>query len=199
METKDHFRLAKWFLRQERNRLPHTFSAGLIVGSVLPDCNPFTYLSGVRRGQGLHGHNAEVTEKKICSLLAAGTDAESFLSGVRLGTALHYLADAFTYPHHNYYPGTLADHVAYERSLHRTFTAFLSETEPSSLPPATDFPAYFADMLSLYRQIQKNEQTDCRFITQMCGMAFAIALAPHREEEAADPEPDCPGALPLAR
>lgn len=66
MKRTDYFRLAKWLLQRESNRLLRGFGAGLCMDSVLPDCNPLTYLRGIRGRQGLHGHNAEITGKRIC-------------------------------------------------------------------------------------------------------------------------------------
>ena len=129
MKRTDYFRLAKWLLQRESNRLLRGFGAGLCMDSVLPDCNPLTYLRGIRGRQGLHGHNAEITGKRICRLVISLTKAKKagVLCGFRLGTALHYLADAFTYPHHACFTGSLSDHIAYEASLHRAFISYLAD------------------------------------------------------------------------
>ncbi len=192
MKTKDHYLLARWLLTREPDRLPHEFAAGVCIGSVLPDWNPVTYIRGMRGGHGLHGHDAEITESRICRLLSDLQNplAFGFLDGLRLGTALHYLADSFTYPHHAYYTGSLADHVAYEASLHRTFAEYLKKDGVLSFATTADFPAHFTDMLTWYRQCWKNERTDCRFITQMCGLAFATVLHSTEKEEILYENPD---------
>lgn len=201
METRDHLRLANHLLAQKRDRLPHGFAAGFRIGSVLPDCNPFTYLSGVRCRQGLHGHHAEVTKEKICKLLskAKRANGSGFLPGLRTGTALHYLADAFTYPHHAYYPGSISDHVAYEASLHRIFLSdpdAMRQTPWNTIP---EDPAYLSDMLTLYRRCRKDERTDCRFILQLCTSAFESVLHSKEKEETVHESSDCNRPVPAVR
>lgn len=185
METKDHWQLANWLLFPEEGRLPSEFATGLRIGSILPDCNPFTFLRGLRGRQGLHGHNAEITEPRINRLLSAAArpGEANFACGIRLGSALHYLADAFTYPHHAYYPGTLAEHVSYERSLHRVLTECVADRYQLIWTEAPDFPAYLHDMLARYVRCRKSEHSDCRFITHMCGLAFGTVLHCRMREE----------------
>ena len=202
METKDHLLLANRLLQSAQKRLPRRFVAGVRLGSILPDCNPFTYLRGIRRGQGLHGHNAEITDQKISGLISCLTQTEGvdFLCGLRLGTALHYLADAFTYPHHDYYPGTLADHVAYENVLHRAFAEYLSDDCVLTNQSASDFPAYLRDMLALYHRCRKSEYSDCRFITHMCHIAFETVLGYQSiEEEISNENSDYNRPVPAVR
>lgn len=195
MKTKDHVLLTEWLLEHQGKELPAGFAAGFRFGSVLPDYNPFTYLRGIigiGRGKP-HGHNAEVTRHKVIMLIKrfrkkAGS---GYLNGLYIGTVIHYIADAFTYPHHDYYPGTLSDHVAYEWSLHRSFAGYLrgisgtsrtTERVPACCPDCVsgegleDFEYFFDKMLRLYRVEDKNEYTDCRFITFMCSYVFENAV-----------------------
>lgn len=76
MKRTDYFRLAKWLLQRESNRLLRGFEAGLCMDSVLPGCNPLTSLRGIRGRQGLHGHNTEITGKRICRLVISLTKAK---------------------------------------------------------------------------------------------------------------------------
>ncbi len=202
METQDHLMLAKWLLARVTYRLPVGFAAGFCLGSVMPDWNPFTYMRGIRAGQGMHGHNAEVTGKRICHLISESAEDASFdfIHGLRLGTTMHYLADAFTYPHHEYYHGTLAGHVAYEAALHLTFVRY---TEKHSAPTvlqteSTDFSACLDGMLKQYRKCRKTRHNDCRFITQMCCLAFDTVMCEY-EKTALLRENNAAGrALPVA-
>lgn len=202
METKDHQLLANRLLQSAQGRLPRRFAAGVRFGSILPDYNPFTYMRGIRREHGLHGHNAEITYQKISGLISCliQTGGVDFLHGLRLGTALHYLADAFTYPHHDYYPGTLADHVAYENVLHRAFAEYLSDDCVLTNQSASDFPAYLRDMLALYHRCRKSEYSDCRFITHMCHIAFETVLRyQNKEEEISNENSDYNRPVPAVR
>ena len=123
------------------------------------------------------------------------------LCGLRLGTALHYLADAFTHPHHACFTGSLSDHIAYEASLHRAFISYLADgCHPWPWAHIPDFGTYFADMLRLYARARKSEQTDCRFITLMCSMVFESVLHPVRKEKEGPLEnPDYNRFIPAGR
>jgi len=201
MKTEDHLLLADRLLAQTKNDYSGTFAAGLRTGSVLPDCNPFTYLRGIGGGQGVHGHNAEVTRTCICRLLERlqCSRERDFLFGLRLGTALHYIADAFTYPHHAYYTGTLAEHVAYEASLHRIFAEYVgSGTVPSRINTA-ELPTYFEKMLAVYEKKRKNALDDCRYINRMCSLAFQALTAQPEKEVIIRENPDYDRPLPSVR
>lgn len=184
MNIADHAALSKWLLRRAETPLPRGAAIGLFLGSVLPDCNPFTYLAGIPCHQGLHGHNAEVRGKKIARLLrrASGRGITGFFAGLRLGIALHYLTDTFTYPHHAYYPGTLKEHIAYERELHGEMATCLRRTTAHPFV-RSDAPAeYAAEMLRFYRRCTPAKETDCRFIMTVCRVAFDSVAYPRREE-----------------
>lgn len=90
MKKTDYFRLAKWLLQRESSRLLRGFGAGLCMDSVLPDCNPLTYLRGIRGRQGLHGHNAEITGKRICRLVISLTKAKKPGSCAAFGSGRRY-------------------------------------------------------------------------------------------------------------
>lgn len=201
MNIADHVALAEWLLRHAHRPLSRAAALGVLVGSALPDCNPFTYLSGVPCHQGLHGHNAEVREKTIGRLLrrVRRGNVGGFFAGVRLGIALHYLADAFTYPHHAYYPGTLRDHLAYERELHREMAAHLPGAEMTPVLPSGDPMAYAADMLRFYRHCPPSERTDCRFITTVCRVVFDSVTTVAESEVAVCENPHHDGLVSACR
>ncbi len=186
MNIADHAALAGWLLRRGEKTLPRRAALGFRLGSVLPDCNPLTYLAGIPRHQGLHGHNAEVREEKIARYLrrAGGQGVRGFFAGLRLGIALHYLADTFTYPHHAYYPGTLKEHLAYEKKLHGEMAACLRQ--PSARPLCrSDAPERYAeDMQALYRRCLPGQETDSLFITTVCRVAFNSVAYPTGKEVA---------------
>lgn len=184
MKTADHLLLANRLIAKCAATLPADAAAGLRIGSVLPDCNPFTYLCETHDGFGVHGHNAEATRHRISTLLARTENggARDFLYGLRLGTALHYIADAFTYPHHAYFPGTLADHVRYEEHLHTVFARHNEQLQELPCVKISEFPAFLDTALDIYRTKRKNELDDCRFINSMCAAALKAALVTTEKE-----------------
>ena len=203
MQTKDHVLLANWLMREGEERFSRRFLAGVRFGSFFPDRNPITYLRGIGGKQGLHGHNAEITEKAIGAtldrLMSAGVSGRGYWNGVRLGMALHYLADAFTYPHHKYYKGSLSQHMAYEAALHRVFIGYLKESVTPVWQCTLSFSDYLDEMLHLYHQCAGSPQTDCRFITLMCQMAFHGAVTRKEREEEYYENSDYHRSVPAVR
>lgn len=76
---------------------------------------------------------------------------------------LHYAADAFTWPHNAFWPGTLLDHVRYERALHPVFAEFL-RAEPAEGAACFDE----ASLHEAYASTEHSMETDCRFIFAAC-------------------------------
>jgi len=92
-----------------------------LIGCVIPDKNPLTYLKGSIKYRLLHGHNyrnsKNVIRKYINKLL--DKDSLSFLDYYCLGKLIHYVADTFTFAHNESFKGNLFKHIAYEKQLHR--------------------------------------------------------------------------------
>lgn len=169
METVDHLTLSKWLTRTAGKPLTKRMQRGFLIGSVAPDYNPFTYVKGVVGKQGLHGHNAEITDRLVEKRLSRARQrgVKGFWDGYRLGVAFHYLADAFTYPHHGYFDGSIAEHIRYESRLHLLLSAFLSRFSPENtvslrLPECTE------EAQELYSRLPPSPENDCRFITRIC-------------------------------
>ena len=120
MQSKDHRllgrELAKKLLINESILKTNLF----VLGNVLPDRLPHTYLCRLSEGEKYRGHNFNNTKNKIESYLneLMGKKDLSYKDYVKLGILCHYLADAFTYPHNSIFTDTLKEHVAYEKQLH---------------------------------------------------------------------------------
>lgn len=55
------------------------------------------------------------------------TGARTPLQWFRLGAALHYLADSFTFSYNCDFPGNLKEHQIYEALLHPVFNGYVRE------------------------------------------------------------------------
>lgn len=89
------------------------------IGCVIPDRNPVTYLKGSFRHKIFHGHhwhNASEYIEKL-SVILEKRDRFNSLDYYTLGKLIHYIADAFTYPHNAHYTGNLKEHKNYELLL----------------------------------------------------------------------------------
>lgn len=85
-----------------------------LLGCIEPDFNIFSYLRGMRRYKKFHGHNAENSFMFLmhCADVFDENAPRSAWDYFRLGTAIHYIADAFTASHNGFWTGSLLEHSA---------------------------------------------------------------------------------------
>lgn len=121
MKTADHLLLGQYLV--ERCGTPHLrcHRRAFLLGCVEPDYNVFSYLRGMRYYEKFRGHNAENSSAFLshCFTDFEGHTLHSAWDYFRLGTMIHYAADAFTAPHNNFWTGTLSEHCAYKRRCTR--------------------------------------------------------------------------------
>ncbi|GLB28494.1 hypothetical protein LAD12857_04170 [Lacrimispora amygdalina] len=120
MKTKDHEELSRYLMEQFEYPIKKNLIHALILGSIEPDYNPITYLRGSMKLQKLRGHNFENAHTCIEKLIRK-LDTQSMSEVKRcylLGKLIHYVADAFTFPHNKAFNGSLSEHCAYEKELH---------------------------------------------------------------------------------
>lgn len=106
----------------------------------------------------------------------------SALDYFRLGTAIHYVADAFTAPHNGFWTGSLLEHSAYETALHREFKAMLKSACPEQIPRRE-----YAPLHRVYRTEKHNVEIDFRYILTVClPVMQKYVLGAAEQEEAYD-------------
>lgn len=173
IETKDHFFLAKTLAASMK--LNRVEGIAFIIGNVFPDINPLSYFipSG---NNSLGGHNYSTRKEFIQSIGAIGK-IQGFWGWFITGEKFHYLADAFTRPHNHEFECSSKAHVAYERRLHKYFTA--------KLPPIFNLltvssPDNFSAWIEYthHKYIQKNPGIfkDCSYILNVCKKACAFIV-----------------------
>ena len=127
MRKKSHISLAKYMIESldDEDLRKHKYS--FYFGSILPDIKPsFVYKR----------HEIEKTfplVKKRITWLSEGRRSAAKKGKkyyMDLGQVSHYLADYFTFPHNQIYPGNLADHCSYEEKLKNDLRAYI-KTGPS--------------------------------------------------------------------
>lgn len=118
MQTSSHLRLSHILSASYLTHVPLLCRSAFLFGCIEPDYNFTTYLRGCLRTGTPQGHNfplsCPVMEKLCCSLSNGLTHALDFY---RLGKLIHYVEDAFTYPHNTHFTGNLSDHIRYEQAL----------------------------------------------------------------------------------
>lgn len=115
MLTKDHLYLAKRMMRHIKCKKRH--KAAFLLGNIIPDFNPPSYIY-LRDGNGLQGHSFKGKRRFILRRLFTKYKG-SVLWWYRNGKAMHYMADAFTRPHHTEYAYSKQHHAEYEDRLHK--------------------------------------------------------------------------------
>lgn len=99
MQTKDHYLLGCFILKQYGSCVDPICQKLFLLGCIEPDWNLITYTRGSIKYQFLHGHNAENSQKHLNrlteKLLKSGV--HTTLQWFRFGAALYYLADSRSY------------------------------------------------------------------------------------------------------
>lgn len=131
MQTRDPKVLAEFFVSEIGQELSAIYMKAFILGNIEPDKNLFTYLHGLVKGVKFHGHNYEnilpVMEKLFGSL--HGKRHWGVREYYHFGKLLHYVADAFIFPHNRIFKGNLREHCRYEKELHKGFLYMLQEPQ----------------------------------------------------------------------
>ena len=153
MQASSHLELAYQLLRLFPAIQP-VERAAFLFGSVEPDLNALTYLKGIAHGMGLHGHNYAQVLPRIVRLSALLKDRQAWRvqDYYRMGKLIHYVADAFTFPHNAWFQGDLRAHIRYEMRLAACFHSALSHAERMFCTPVrhVDFPSHLRCRHHLY-------------------------------------------------
>lgn len=166
MQTRDHILLGRYLLDHYHAGVGALRRRMFLFGCVEPDFDPFTYARGSLRHRFMGGHDAENMESYLPRLLdkLRRSGVHTPRQWFRLGTALHYLADKFTFAHNRAFTGGAVEHGRYEKRLHEALIRVLCVPHPERIVPnAEAHRRYLA-------QPQHDCRTDLRFI-------FGTALA----------------------
>lgn len=128
METKDHLLLARHIIKRLGKDMKGVKKAAFIIGNVLPDMNPFSYITFGRKNI-LGGHSLEYRKESIQKYLSA-SKSYTTIWWYGLGKTLHYLCDSFTSPHIEITEMTLSEHAEYERRLHFVLITAIKQNIP---------------------------------------------------------------------
>lgn len=174
MQTRDHKVLAEFLVSEIGQELSAIYIKAFILGNIEPDKNPFTYLHGLVRGVKFHGHNYE-------NILPVMGKLFGFLHGKRhwgvreyyhFGKLLHYVADAFTFPHNRIFRGNLREHCRYEKELHKRFLYMLQESQKQPVQErgrGSELEC-IKKLHEEYLQQAGNYENDCRYILKTAVM-----------------------------
>lgn len=189
METKSHVLLAGYLLRQIPTVDSVIHQKVFALGCIEPDFNMFSYLKGFAKCQKLRGHNYNNSVNYIIHGLKKLQSKNNWnlRDYYRLGKLMHYLADAFTYPHNDSFTGTLWEHRVYEAHLHAYFVAYLKQrSEENRANCLPNIREYIGDVHRQYMKTSGDLKNDAAYITQVTSWvmrALVQGLAPARYEK----------------
>lgn len=185
MQENDHLALAMELIRATPVEMPWLAKAAFLIGNLEPDLNFFTYARASLAQKTLRGHNAENSREHVLKCLNR-LDHKTIwtpLDYFTLGTVVHYVADAFTFPHNGLFSGSLRAHVAYEKVLHEEFCRVREKNQTADSIPWQETAAgyYLAQHLN-YAKSEKTPEDDCTNILRVCRTIYrrltAHLLAP---------------------
>lgn len=178
MKLKSHFYLGTCLLRQGAFYASPADRAAFLAGCVEPDLNAVTYLKGSFHGQKLRGHNFPNLIPRIRKLIfhLEYSGAKTPVYFYRLGKLIHYLADAFTWPHNTAFAGTLLDHILYEEQMEKFFLASAPEKIRQAGIIENDRNPFLAilEQHSAYLKAPNSIQTDIDYITRTVSLIFTV-------------------------
>lgn len=176
MKSYDHKQLAEHLTENilpAHGYLPARF---FIHGAVFPDHNPISYLQGLLDGHPMKIHFTTYSRPKVQQLIEKLEKKEglSLWGYYRLGVLIHYLADAFTYPHNETFTENMLAHAKYEsQELHSALTQHLSgdmEVTNENLKIKKNLWHTFCALHNTYEQTNPSPQTDLSYIIPLCEM-----------------------------
>lgn len=174
MQKRSHKLLASALLASVQGFQLRRYELAFLLGSFQPDCNPLTYLKGSTHARMLGGHNFTNSRPYVMTRLQRLEQKQrwNLWNYYTLGKLTHYVADAFTFPHNDHWPDSLASHHVYETQLRLYLAEHL---------PEYSFPDHSADSLDLIATLEALHQQylesrdsdfsrDTRYIIEATGL-----------------------------
>ena len=198
MQKRSHALLASALLRCEGGFSARRYELAFLFGSFQPDCNYLSYLKGSlhhkKFGGHTYGNNRRFLEKRIRRLQKR--EKWNLWHYYTLGKLCHYVADAFTYPHNDHFPGKGWDHHTYEVALCLRLQEVLAGKELSRRELSADLTEDLARLHRHYMSGASGLDRDIRYILA----ASELLMSGCRPKEAALAEEEflpVPDLLPL--
>lgn len=195
MQTKDHFALGRYLAYAFEIKEPAKRYA-FVVGNIMPDVNKGSYIHGYfqllcahrrqtdagplslndHRRMLIGGHTAEGSRFFVNRMyrVLRRKNRLSVYDYYRLGKAIHYLADRFTYPHTMGYADGFFAHIRYEKELHMYMRDMLAILP--NMRVAVEICFARTSFNSLYRSYRR-EQDGIGTVLHDCFHILAVCIA----------------------
>ncbi len=175
MKRESHKLLGMYLLENLQGLPAQRHKKAFLFGCIQPDMNVFTYLKGSMRVQMLRGHNFKNSEICVCrTIQKLQKDGQwNIKDYYRLGKLIHYISDAFTYPHNDFYEDSILEHRVYEGELN---THFKNNIKSPKKAPLSSTGNSVMDSVRLihkqYSEALNDIQTDMEFIIRTAEIVF---------------------------
>ncbi len=167
MKTETHYKYALKLCERYSDEISPKERVMLVLGAIAPDISLTSYLKGFSV-RPFFGHDWGNSRKYIKCCFERLDNGRMTAYG--LGKLLHFLCDAFTFPHGGKYCGGLREHTLYEKRLNDVF--FAEEAEMFKVLYSKDDKGNAFEKISVlherYYLAEPSEKTDARFIKAVC-------------------------------
>lgn len=159
-------------------KTPRRYTFAFLTGCIQPDRNPTTYLKGSIRHRLLHGHNWTNSQKymqKICRRLENRKKLR-LLDFYTMGKLIHYVADAFTFTHNEWFDRDILTHRYYETDLEIQFLKMLSSCHSPRPERSENVMDIIRSYHAEYRRFPVSMSADCRYSILVSSMVVAMLV-----------------------
>ena len=183
MKAENHRQLAAYLADKYISDAPRRYVRAFKLGCVEPDKNFTTYFKGSIKHQWLRGHNWENMSRYIRRTSGKLERKEylRLLDNYKLGKLIHYVADAFTLAHNDFFEKNLKKHRSYERRLEEYFSFHLQQYRHKT----DDLYDSVIDLICSYHNEYINKprsiHTDASFCIKVCSIVLDILLKVQEE------------------
>ncbi len=181
MKTRDHEKLAVFWMQQVGFDLPRRYQWAFIYGNLEPDVNVFTHFRGFWKQRKPHGHRSKIILPILMRMLQRDVGKPlTLLRSYRLGKCFHYAADIFTFSHNSDFEGDLTAHNQYEAEMHAHWMQVLEDYQPKLALAyhvgETSVCRTLLEMHQVYCRTKRNWEMDCRYILAVTKMMLERSM-----------------------
>ncbi len=153
MRKKSHIILARYLVRESRDKELKRHKYAFYLGSILPDIKP----SFMYRRHEINGTFLTLQEqiKELSSLMPEEGEELCAKYYRHLGEVSHYIADYFTFPHNFNFTGGFREHCSYEKELKKRLHQYIMSGKAASCKKKF---IEFAEPEALFEFLEKSHQ-----------------------------------------
>lgn len=170
MRKKSHISLAKYLVNSKGMEELLVHKKAFYIGSIWPDCT-ISFIYRRHSKEETFSIMREELEKLVKSYQKKGINGKFCR---HLGIVTHYIADYFTYPHNDFYPGSIKDHCNYEKELKFYLREYVKTEEAQRERLENLNVESLEEICELIEKKHREYADDLKMIKQDCAYIVAI-------------------------